>query len=71
METKGGFYITQIKHLQERIFDKLLIEYGLDICRLSLRTENSSRFQIQLKCLTLGWIINSFVSRTEKYSFPL
>ncbi len=31
METKGGFYITQIKHLQERIFDKLLIEYGLDI----------------------------------------
>lgn len=31
METKGGFYITQIKQLQDRIFEKLLIENGIDI----------------------------------------
>ena len=26
METKGGFYITQIKQLQDRIFERLLLE---------------------------------------------
>lgn len=31
METKGGFYITQIKQLQDRIFEKLLIENGIEI----------------------------------------
>ena len=31
METKGGFYITQIKQLQERIFEKLLSDYGIEI----------------------------------------
>ncbi len=31
METKGGFYITQIKQLQDRIFERLLIENGLEI----------------------------------------
>lgn len=31
METKGGFYITQIKHLQARIFEKLLVENGIEI----------------------------------------
>ena len=31
METKGGFYITQIKQLQDRIFERLLIENGIDI----------------------------------------
>lgn len=31
METKGGFYITQIKHLQNRIFEKLLNAYDLNI----------------------------------------
>lgn len=31
METKGGFYITQIKQLQDRIFERLLVERGLDI----------------------------------------
>ena len=31
METKGGFYITQIKQLQDRIFEKLLLENGLEI----------------------------------------
>lgn len=29
--TKGGFYITQIKQLQDRIFERLLVENGLDI----------------------------------------
>lgn len=31
METKGGFYITQIKQLQDRIFEKLLSENGIEI----------------------------------------
>ncbi len=31
METKGGFYITQIKQRQERIFEKLLRENGIEI----------------------------------------
>ncbi len=31
METKGGFYITQIKQLQDRIFEKLLMENGIEI----------------------------------------
>ncbi len=31
METRGGFYITQIKYLQERIFEKLLNAYELNI----------------------------------------
>ncbi|MDE6622167.1 MAG: MarR family winged helix-turn-helix transcriptional regulator [Lachnospiraceae bacterium] len=31
METKGGFYITQIKQLQDRIFERLLLENGIAI----------------------------------------
>lgn len=31
LETKGGFYITQIKQRQERIFEKLLRENGIEI----------------------------------------
>lgn len=31
METKGGFYITQIKQLQDRIFERLLFESGIEI----------------------------------------
>ncbi|MCH5340859.1 MAG: MarR family transcriptional regulator [Acetatifactor sp.] len=31
METRGGFYITQIKQLQDRIFERLLLESGLEI----------------------------------------
>ncbi len=31
MNTKGGFYISQIKQLQDRIFDKLLNDHGLQI----------------------------------------
>lgn len=31
METKGGFYITQIKQLQDRIFEKMLVESGIEI----------------------------------------
>lgn len=31
METKGGFYITQIKQLQDRIFQKLLSERGIEL----------------------------------------
>lgn len=31
METKGGFYIAQIKQLQDRVFNRLLDEKGIDI----------------------------------------
>ncbi len=31
METNGGFYITQIKQLQDRIFERLLLENGIEI----------------------------------------
>lgn len=31
METKGGFYITQIKQLQDRIFERLLLKNGIEI----------------------------------------
>lgn len=31
MESKGGFYITQIKQLQDRIFERLLVENGIEI----------------------------------------
>lgn len=31
LETKGGFYITQIKQLQDRIFNRLLLENGIEI----------------------------------------
>lgn len=31
METNGGFYISQIKQLQDRIFDMLLRKQGIDI----------------------------------------
>lgn len=31
METKGGFYISQIKHLQDRIFERLLMEHDIEI----------------------------------------
>ena len=31
MDTKGGFYITQIKQLQDSIFERLLLENGIEI----------------------------------------
>lgn len=31
LETKGGFYITQIKQLQDRIFERLLLENGIQL----------------------------------------
>lgn len=31
METRGGFYITQIKQLQDRIFEKLLAKTGIEV----------------------------------------
>ena len=31
VETKGGFYIAQIKQLQDRIFERLLLENGIEI----------------------------------------
>jgi len=31
LESKGGFYITQIKQLQDRIFERLLLENGIEI----------------------------------------
>lgn len=31
METRGGFYITQIKQLQDRIFEKLLAQNGIEV----------------------------------------
>lgn len=31
MDSKGGFYITQIKQLQDRIFERLLLQNGIEI----------------------------------------
>lgn len=31
METRGGFYITQIKQLQDRIFERLLVQNGIEV----------------------------------------
>ncbi len=31
MDTKGGFYISQIKQLQDRIFERLLFENGIEL----------------------------------------
>ncbi len=31
MDTKGGFYISQIKQLQDRIFERLSLENGIEI----------------------------------------
>lgn len=31
METKGGFYITQIKQLQDRIFGRMLLDKGIEL----------------------------------------
>ena len=31
METKGGFYISQIKQLRDRIFERMLSENGIEI----------------------------------------
>lgn len=31
LEIKGGFYITQIKQLQDRIFERLLLKNGIEI----------------------------------------
>lgn len=31
LETKGGFYITQIKQLQDRIFERMLLQNGIEI----------------------------------------
>jgi DNA-binding MarR family transcriptional regulator len=31
LETRGGFYISQIKQLQDRIFERLLIDNGIEI----------------------------------------
>ncbi len=31
METKGGFYISQIKQLQDRIFERLLLENDIEL----------------------------------------
>lgn len=31
METTGGFYISQIKQLQDRIFERLLLQNGIEI----------------------------------------
>lgn len=31
LETKGGFHITQIKQLQDRIFERLLLKNGIEI----------------------------------------
>lgn len=31
METRGGFYITQIKQLQDRIFERFLAQSGIEV----------------------------------------
>lgn len=74
METKGGFYISQIKQLQERIFDKLLNEYNLDISGAQGRilfvlwqedtlTMSEISRRTSLACNTLSSVIDRMVGK--------
>ena len=52
METKGGFYITQIKQLQDRIFERLLLENGIEISEKTSLAKN-----------TVSVVINGMVNK--------
>ena len=74
METKGGFYITQIKQLQDRIFERLLLENGIEISGgqgrilfILWKTDNLTISEISEKtCLaknTVSVVINGMVNK--------
>lgn len=74
METKGGFYITQIKQLQDRIFDRLLLENGIEISGgqgrilfILWKTDNLTISEISQKTSlaknTISVVINGMVNK--------
>ena len=74
METKGGFYITQIKQLQDRIFERLLLENGIEISGVQGRilyilwkTDNLTISEISEKASlaknTVSIVINGMVNK--------
>ena len=75
METKGGFYITQIKQLQDRIFERLLLENGIElsggqgrILFILWKTDKLTISEISEKTSlaknTVSVVINGMVERT-------
>ncbi|GFI42454.1 MAG: MarR family transcriptional regulator [Dorea sp.] len=74
METKGGFYITQIKQLQDRIFERLLLENGIEISGgqgrilfILWKTDNLTMSEISEKTSlaknTISVVINGMVNK--------
>ena len=74
METKGGFYITQIKQLQDRIFERLLLENGIEISGgqgrilyILWKTDNLTISEISEKASlaknTVSIVINGMVNK--------
>lgn len=74
METNGGFYITQIKQLQDRIFERLLLENGIEISGgqgrilfILWKTDNLTISEISTKTSlaknTVSVVINGMVNK--------
>lgn len=74
METKGGFYITQIKQLQDRIFERLLLENDIEISGgqgrilfILWKTDNLTISEISKKTSlaknTVSVVINGMVNK--------
>lgn len=74
LETKGGFYITQIKQLQDRIFKRLLLENGIElsggqgrILFILWKTDNLTISEISEKTSlaknTVSVVINGMVNK--------
>lgn len=74
MDTKGGFYITQIKQLQDRIFERLLSEHDIDISGgqgrilfILWKTDNLTISEISEKTSlaknTISVVINGMVNK--------
>ena len=74
MDTKGGFYITQIKQLQDRIFERLLSENDIDISGgqgrilfILWKTDNLTISEISEKTSlaknTISVVINGMVNK--------
>ncbi|MCI8401848.1 MAG: MarR family transcriptional regulator [Lachnospiraceae bacterium] len=74
METRGGFYITQIKQLQDRIFERLLLENGIKVSGgqgrilfILWKTDHLTISQISLKTSlaknTVSIVVNGMVNK--------
>jgi DNA-binding MarR family transcriptional regulator len=74
LDTKGGFYITQIKQLQDRIFERLLSENDIDISGgqgrilfILWKTDNLTISEISEKTSlaknTISVVINGMVNK--------